>query len=641
MSDQRNSSQSKQTSQKPAGGFMGRGPMGGGPMHGGPMGMAMAGEKPKNFKRTMVTLLKYLKPYRISLLIALILAVASTVFTIIGPKLLGKATTKLFEGLVSKVTNAQGGGIDFAYIGHIILLLLILYIIGTICSYIMGYIMTSVSIKVTYDLRKKIAEKINRLPMKYFDTKTYGEVLSHVTNDVDTISTTLNQSMFQIVISIATVIGVLIMMLTISWLMTLVALLIIPLSTIFITFVVKKSQTYFKQQQDYLGHVNGHVEEMYAGHNVMRAFNGEEKSIQQFNGLNEELYKSGWKSQFLSGIMIPTMMFIGNLGYVAVCILGGYLTIQKTIQVGDILAFIQYVRSFTQPLAQIATMVNILQSTAAASERVFEFLDGEEEIAEASQPAIPGKVTGNVSFKNVSFGYIAGKTVINNFSADIKPGQKVAIVGPTGAGKTTIVKLLMRFYDVNAGAILLDGVDIRQFRRQDYRDTFGMVLQDAWLFNGSIRDNIRYGKIGATDEEIFAAAKTANIDHFVHTLPGGYDMVINEEASNISQGEKQLLTIARAVLADPKILILDEATSSVDTRTEVLIQEAMVDLMKGRTSFIIAHRLSTIRNADIILVMKDGEIVEQGNHEGLLQANGFYASLYNSQFETTPAENGK
>ncbi|MBN1643429.1 MAG: ABC transporter ATP-binding protein [Dehalococcoidales bacterium] len=640
MSAQGHSFQSKQTYQQPpAGGFMGRGrgPMGGGPMHMAGMG----GEKPKNFKRTMITLAQYLKPYRISLAIAMILAVASTVFTIIGPKLMGKATTKLFEGLVSKVTSAQGGGIDFAYIGHIILVLLVLYLVATVCSYIMGYLMTTVSIKVTYDLRKKISEKINRLPMKYFDTKTYGEVLSYVTNDVDTISTTLNQSMFQIVMSIATVIGVLVMMLTISWLMTLVAILIIPLSTIFVAAVIKKSQVYFRQQQDYLGHVNGHVEEMYAGHNVMKAFNGEEKSIRKFNGLNEELYKSGWKSQFLSGIMIPTMMFIGNLGYVAVCILGGYLTIKKTIEVGDILAFIQYVRSFTQPLAQIAAMVNILQSTAAAAERVFEFLSEEEEIPEEAHPATLEKVVGSISFKDVSFGYLDGKTVINNFSADIKPGQKVAIVGPTGAGKTTVVKLLMRFYDVNEGSILLDGVDIRQFRRNDYRSVFGMVLQDTWLFNSSIKENIRYGKIGASDEEIFAAAKLANIDHFVHTLPGGYDMVINEEANNISQGEKQLLTIARAVLADPKILILDEATSSVDTRTEVLIQEAMIDLMKGRTSFIIAHRLSTIRNADIILVMRDGEIVEQGSHEKLLQANGFYASLYNSQFETTLPENGK
>jgi ATP-binding cassette, subfamily B, multidrug efflux pump len=633
MSEQNNMNQGNQTSRKPTRGGFG----GGGPMHGGPMGMGIPGEKSKNFRRTMITLLRYLKPYRISLSFALVLAIVGTVFTIVGPKLLGNATTKLFEGLVAKIMHVPGGGIDFSYIGNIVLLLLILYIISAICSYIMGYIMTGVSIKVTYDLRKKISEKINHLPMKYFDTKTYGEVLSHVTNDVDTISNTLNQSMFQIVTSITTVIGVLVMMLTISWLMTLIAILIIPISMLFIMFVVKKSQVFFRDQQDYLGHVNGHVEEMYSGHNVMRAFNGEEKSIRKFNDLNDELYKSAWKSQFVSGIMMPIMMFIGNVGYVVVCILGGYLVIQKTIQVGDILAFIQYVRSFTQPLAQIASMVNILQSTAAAAERIFEFFGEEEEVNEAIQPVLLANVSNNISFANVSFGYTPGKTIINDFSIDVKPGQKVAIVGPTGAGKTTIVKLLMRFYDVNKGAILMGGVDIRQFRRQDYRSIFGMVLQDTWLFNGSIKDNIRYGKIGASDTQVYAAAKTANVDHFVHTLPGGYDFILNEETTNISQGQKQLLTIARAVLADPKILILDEATSSVDTRTEVFIQEAMADLMKGRTSFIIAHRLSTIRNADIILVMKDGEIVEQGNHKQLLQANGFYASLYNSQFETTIA----
>ena len=612
----------------------GRGPMG---AH-GPGMMSVPGEKPRNFRRTMITLLGYLKPYRFQLLAALILTVASTAFTIIGPKLLGNATTRLFEGLVAKITHVPGAAIDFGYIGNIALLLLGLYIISTAFFYIVGYVMTSISIKVTYDLRKKISEKINRLPMKYFDTKTYGEVLSHVTNDVDTISNTLNQGMFQIVTSIATVIGVLIMMLTISWLMTLVAILVIPISIVFISLVVKKSQSYFRRQQDYLGHVNGHVEEMYSGHSVVRAFNGEEKSIRKFDGLNNELYKAAWKSQFLSGIMMPVMMFIGNLSYVAVCILGGYLAVQRAIQVGDILAFIQYVRSFTQPLSQIANMVNILQSTAAAAERVFEFLREEEEVTEVAQPATLGKVAGSVSFKNVYFGYTPGKNVINNFSAEIKPGQKVAIVGPTGAGKTTMVKLLMRFYDVNSGAILVDGIDIRQVRRQELRNAFGMVLQDTWLLNGSVKDNIRYGRLGATDEEVYAAARTANVDHFIHTLPAGYDMVLNEEATNISQGQKQLLTIARAVLADPKILILDEATSSVDTRTEVLIQEAMADLMKGRTSFIIAHRLSTIRNADIILVMRDGEIVEQGSHGQLLEANGFYASLYNSQFETSTAE---
>jgi ATP-binding cassette subfamily B protein len=604
-------------------------------MGGGHMGMGVPGEKAKNFRRTMTTLARYLKPYRVQLVAALVLAIVGTVFAIIGPKLLGNATSKLFEGLVAKVMRVPGAAIDFGYIGHIVLLLLGLYLISAVCSYVMGYVMTGVSIKVTYDLRKRIAEKIDRLPMKYFDTKTHGEVLSHVTNDVDTVSNTLNQSMFQIVTSVTTIIGVLVMMLTISWLMTLVALLLIPLSMLFITAVVKRSQVYFRKQQDYLGHVNGHVEEVYSGHNVMRAFNGEEQSVQKFNGLNEELYQAAWKSQFLSGMMMPAMNFIGNLGYVVVCILGGYLVIQRTIQLGDILAFIQYVRSFTQPLAQIANMVNILQSTAAAAERVFEFLGEQEETAEIAQPVLLDKVSGNVRFENVSFGYDAGKNVINDFSADITPGQKVAIVGPTGAGKTTIVKLLMRFYDVRKGAILLDGVDTRQFRRENYRSAFGMVLQDTWLFNGTIRENIRYGRLGATDEEVYAAARTANVDHFVRTLPGGYDTVVNEEASNISQGEKQLLTIARAVLADPRILILDEATSSVDTRTEVLIQEAMGELMQGRTSFIIAHRLSTIRNADVILVMREGEIVEQGTHEQLLQANGFYASLYRSQFETS------
>jgi ATP-binding cassette subfamily B protein len=607
-------------------------------MGGGPMGMGIPGEKARNFGATMMTLLQYLKPYRVSIIIALILALVSTAFTIIGPKLLGNATTKLFEGLVAKVTNVPGAGIDFAYIGHIALLLLGLYVISSACSYIMGYIMTGVSIKVTYDLRKKISEKINRIPMKYFDTKAYGEVLSHVTNDIDLISNTLNQSMFQLFVSVTTIIGVLVMMLTISWLMTLVAILIVPISLVFIMFVVQRSQRHFRRQQDYLGHVNGHVEEMYSGHNVMQAFNGEEKSIQKFDGLNEELYGAAWKSQFFSGMMMPVMTFIGNLGYVVVCTLGGYLAIQRAIQVGDILAFIQYVRSFTQPLGQIATMVNILQSTAAAAERVFEFLREDEETPEVTQPAKLDRVTGGVTFKNVYFGYNPAKIIINNFSADIRPGQKVAIVGPTGAGKTTMVKLLMRFYDVNNGAILVDGVDIRQFRRQDYRNAFGMVLQDTWLFNGSIKDNIRYGRLNAADDEVVSAAKTAYIDHFVHTLPHGYDMELNEEATNISQGQKQLLTIARAVLANPKILILDEATSSVDTRTEVLIQQAMEQLMEGRTSFIIAHRLSTIRNADIILVMRDGEIVEQGNHKELLRANGFYASLYNSQFETSLAE---
>ncbi|WP_052471058.1 ABC transporter ATP-binding protein [Dehalococcoides mccartyi] len=619
------------------------GPMGGG-MHmgGGPMGgmrMAHSGEKARNFKDTMTSLLKYLTPYRFTLIIALVLAIFGTVFTIIGPKLLGNATTKLFEGLVSKVMNAPGAGIDFTYIGNIVLILVGLYAVSAICSYIMGYIMTGVSIKVTYDLRKQIAEKINRLPMKFFDNKTYGEVLSHVTNDVDLISNTLTQSMSQMVTSVVTILGVLVMMFTINWIMALASLIIVPVSIGLISLIVGRSQKYFRKQQDYLGHINGHVEEMYSAHNVMKAFNGEEKSITKFEGLNEELYGASWKSQFLSSIMMPMMNFIGNLSYVVVCILGGFLAIQKTIQVGDILAFVQYVRSFTQPLAQTANIVNILQSTAAAAERIFEFLGEGEEVPEPANPVSLKDISGAVSFKDVSFGYSPTKVIIKNFNADIKPGQRVAIVGPTGAGKTTMVKLLMRFYDVNSGAILVDGVNIQDIKRQEYRSAFGMVLQDTWLFNGSIMDNIRFGKLDATDDEVYTAAKTAYIDHFIHTLPNGYEMVMNEESSNISQGQKQLLTIARAVLANPKILILDEATSSVDTRTEMLIQQAMENLMQGRTAFIIAHRLSTIRNADIILVMKDGAIVEQGNHKELLEANGFYASLYNSQFESGLIEN--
>lgn len=611
-----------------------------GPMGQGPMGGIGTGEKAKNFKGTMTNLLKYLKPYRISLIISMVLAVASTGFTIIGPKLLGNATTKLYDGLVGKIMHVPGAGIDFTYIGHILITLAILYVASAIFNYIMGYIMTSVSVKVTYDLRKKISEKINRLPIKYFDNKPYGEVLSHVTNDVTLISNTLNQSMSQMVISVTTIIGVLIMMFTISWLMALVALFIVPISMMLVMTMVRKSQKYFRKQQDYIGHINGHVEEMYSGHNVMQAFNGEEKSLQKFDGLNEELYKTSWKAQFFSGIMMPMMLFIGNLGYVVMCILGGILVIQKTIQVGDILAFIQYIRRYTQPLGQAANMVNILQSTAAAAERVFEFIDEEEESLEPAKPLSIPNLIGSVAFKNVFFGYNPAKTVINNFSADIQPGQKIAIVGPTGAGKTTMVKLLMRFYDVSQGAILVDGIDIRKLRRQEHRSAFGMVLQDTWLFNGTIKDNIRYGKLTATDEEIYAAAKMAYVDDFIHALPGGYDMVLNEDSTNISQGQKQLLTIARAFLANPKILILDEATSSVDTRTEILIQKAMENLTQGRTTFIIAHRLSTIKNADMILVMRDGEIVEQGNHQDLLQANSFYATLYNSQFERTVADAG-
>ena len=608
-----------------------RPPVGGGPM-GGPPGMLRGGEKARNFKGTMAKLLKYLRPYRVSIAIVLIFAIASTVFFILGPKILGKATTKLFEGIVSQI-QGSGTGIDFAYIGNILLTLLGLYLISAIFSFIQGWIMTNVAMKITYGFRTSIAEKINRLPLRYFDGTNQGEVLSRITNDVDTISQTLNQSMTQIITSVTSVLGVLVMMFSISWMMTLVALVILPLSAAFIMLVVKNSQKYFKQQQDYLGHVNGHVEEMYGSHIVMKAFNGEKRSVEKFDGYNGTLYDSAWKSQFLSGLMMPVMMFIGNLGYVGVAILGGYLAVRGVITVGDIQAFIQYVRSFTQPIAQIANVSNVLQQTAAAAERVFEFLEEEEEALETESPVQLTKVAGLVEFKDVHFGYNPEKIIINDFSAEIKPGQKIAIVGPTGAGKTTMVKLLMRFYDINSGSILVDGHDIRSFSREGLRDLFGMVLQDAWLYNDTIMENIRYGRLDASDEQVMDAARTANVDHFIRTLPDGYNMMLDEEASNVSQGQKQLLTIARAILSDPKILILDEATSSVDTRTEVLIQKAMDRLMEGRTSFIIAHRLSTIRNADWILVMNDGDIVEQGTNEELLAKNGFYASIYNSQFE--------
>lgn len=610
----------------------------GGGHGGGHMGGGMRKiEKAKNFKETMNKLLQYLKPYKFSILIVIIFAIGSAAFAIVGPKILGKATTKLFEGLVDKVTGVHGAAIDFTYIGNIALLLLGLYIASTVFSIIQGYIISGVAQKVSYNFRKEIDEKINRMPLKYFDKTTHGEVLSRVTNDVDTVSQTLNQSMSQIITSVITIIGVLIMMLSISWQMTLVALLILPVSMMLIMGVVKRSQKYFKSQQEYLGHVNGQVEEIYSGHNIVKAFNTEEEEVKKFEEVNDTLYHSAWKSQFLSGMMMPIMMFIGNIGYVAVSILGGWLAVKRTIAVGDILAFVQYVRSFTQPIAQVAQIANVLQSTAAAAERVFEFLDEEEEIPETKNPVKLQEVKGEVTFKDVQFGYNPDKIIINNFSANIKPGQKVAIVGPTGAGKTTIVKLLMRFYDVNSGTICIDGHDIKDFTREDLRNMFGMVLQDTWLFNGSIMENIRYGRLDATDEEVIEAAKAAHVHSFVKTLPNKYQMELNEEASNVSQGQKQLLTIARALLADPKILILDEATSSIDTRTEVLIQKAMENLMEGRTSFIIAHRLSTIRDADLILVMKDGDIVEQGNHEELLKADGFYASLYNSQFESADA----
>ena len=607
----------------------------GGPMGGGPHGGMGAGEKAKDFKGTIKKLMKYLSEYKIGLIFVLLFAIGSTIFNIAGPKILGKATTEIFTGLVGKVSGSSG--IDFEKIAHILIFLMCLYVTSAIFSFIQGYIMTGVSQKLTYRLRKEISEKINRMPMNYFDTRTHGEVLSRVTNDIDTLSQSLNQSATQIITSFTTIIGVLIMMLSISPLMTLVALLILPISLGLISTIVKRSQRHFKNQQEYLGHVNGQVEEVYGGHNIVKAFNKEADVIKEFDETNEILYQSAWKSQFFSGMMMPIMQFVGNLGYVAVAILGGYLAIKKTIEVGDIQSFIQYVRNFTQPITQVAQVANMLQSTAAASERVFEFLEEEEEDQFAQNPVSVEGLEGNVEFDHVHFGYNADKIIINDFSAKVKQGQKIAIAGPTGAGKTTMIKLLMRFYDVNSGAILIDGHNLKDFNRGELRQMFGMVLQDTWLFHGSIKENIRYGKLDATDEEVIEAAKAAHVHRFVQTLPNGYDMELNEEASNVSQGQKQLLTIARAILADPKILILDEATSSVDTRTEVRIQKAMDNLMRGRTSFIIAHRLSTIRDADLILVMKDGDIIEQGNHEELLKQNGFYAELYNSQFEKTSA----
>ncbi len=618
-----------------------RGPGGHGPMGGHP---GVPGEKAKNFKGTMKRLLRYLKPFLPSVIVVLIFAVASTVFMIVGPTLLGNATTEIFNGVMGKLAGTSAG-INFEAVGSTLLLLLLLYLVSALFSYFQNFLMTGVSMKLTYRFRREISEKINRLPLSYFDTRTHGEVLSRVTNDVDTVSNSLNQSLTQLITAATSIIGVLIMMLRISWLLTLVTVIIIPVALLLVSAIVKRSQKYFIGQQRYLGEVNGHVEEMYAGHNVMKAFNGEEKSIEKFDGLNEKLYKVAWKSQFLSGLMMPVMGFVGNLGYVAVCVLGGFLAVQDLvffggavtvgrIAVGDIQAFIQYVRLFNQPITQTMNIANVFQSTAAAAERVFEFLNEPEEIPEKENPVHPGEIQGHVEFKNVHFGYLPEKTIINDFSAEVQPGRKVAIVGPTGAGKTTMVKLLLRYYDVNGGAILLDGHDIRDFRRDELRDAFGMVLQDTWLFKGTIMENIRYGRLSASDEEVVAAAKAAHADHFIRTLPDGYQMEINEESSNISQGQKQLLTIARAILADPAVLILDEATSSVDTRTEVRIQRAMENLMKGRTSFIIAHRLSTIRDADIILVMRDGDIVEQGSHDELIAKNGFYAALYNSQFES-------
>ena len=604
-------------------------------MHGmkGPHGGMRGGAKAKDFKGSLKKLVKYMSVYKVQMLFVAVFAVCGTVFNIVGPKILGKATTEIFNGLVSKVSG--GSGMDFGKIGQILLITLGLYVVSALCSFIQGMIMTGISQKTTYRLRKDITEKVNRMPMDYFDTKPVGEVLSRVTNDVDTLGQSLNQSATQLITSVTTLIGVLVMMLSISPLMTVVALLILPISVGLISFVMKHSQKYFSGQQEYLGNVNGQVEEVYSGHNVIKAFNKEDDVIREFDRTNDKLYESAWKSQFFSGMMMPVMQFVGNLGYVGVAILGGFLAIKKTIEVGDIQSFIQYVRNFTQPIQQVAQVTNMLQLAAASSERVFEFLEEKEEDQTVEHPVSVEGLHGNVQFENVHFGYNPEKIIINDFSANVKEGQKIAIVGPTGAGKTTMIKLLMRFYDVNSGSIKIDGHDVRDFNRSELREMFGMVLQDTWLFHGTIMDNIRYGKLDATEEEVIQAAKAAHVHRFVQTLPGGYQMEINEEATNISQGQKQLLTIARAILADPKILILDEATSSVDTRTEVRIQKAMDNLMKGRTSFVIAHRLSTIRDADLILVMKDGDIIEQGTHTQLLAQNGFYAELYNSQFEST------
>lgn len=588
-------------------------------------------DKAKDFKGTLKQLAHYLSPYKYHILTVVLFAILSAAFSIIGPKIMGNATTEIFNGLMDKISG--GSGIDFAKIGRILIFLLGLYAVSAFCTFIQNFLMSGVSQKIAYGLRKQISEKLNHLPMKYFDTKTHGEILSRVTNDVDTVSSNLDQCMTQMITSITTLIGVVIMMLTISPLMTLAVIIIIPIALIILAFIVSHSQKYFQRQQEYLGHVNGKVEEVYGGHNIVKAFNGEEDAREEFQKLNQTLYRSSWKSQFFSGIMHPLMNFIGNLGYVVVSIMGGYLVIQNQITVGDIQSFIQYVRNFMNPLSNVAQVVNLIQATIAATERVFEFLGEEEEVPETEHPVSTENLSGNITFSHVKFGYNPDKTIIKDFNATVKQGQKVAIVGPTGAGKTTMVKLLMRFYDINSGSIQIDGHDIKEFKRQDLRRMFGMVLQDTWLFSGTIEDNVKYGKMDATFEAVENACREAHADHFIKTLPDSYHMVINEEGNNVSQGQKQLLTIARVILADPKILILDEATSSVDTRTEEYIQKAMDKLMENRTSFIIAHRLSTIRNADLILVMDHGDIVEQGNHEELLKKNGFYAKLYNSQFE--------
>ena len=590
----------------------------------------MGGEKAKDFKGTIGKLFRYIGKYKAAVVVVAIFAIGSTVFNVVCPKVLGKATTALSEGIMNKITG--NGGIDFTYIGKILLFCLGLYVLSVAFSFVQGFIMTGITQKVCYRMRREVSEKINRMPMSYFESRTYGEVLSRITNDIDTMGNGLNQSITQLITSVSTVIGVIVMMLTISPLMTLISVLILPISIMLMMFVIKKSQRFFKQQQEYVGHINGQVEEVYGGHNVIKAFNKENDVRREFHETNETLYKSAWKSQFFSGLMQPIMMFVGNLGYVAVAISGAALAIRGPIQIGDIQAFIQYMKDLTQPVQQVAQVTNMMQQMAAAAERVFELLEEKEEEQIVENPVSTEGIKGEVTFEHVKFGYNPDQIIIKDFSAHVKPGQQVAIVGPTGAGKTTMVKLLMRFYDVNGGAILLDGHNIKDFNRRELRDVFGMVLQDTWLFKGTIMENIRYGRLDATDEEVIAAAKAAHAHRFISTLPGGYNMELNEEITNISQGQKQLLTIARAILADNPVLILDEATSSVDTRTEHRIQRAMDNLMKGRTSFVIAHRLSTIKNADIILVMKDGDIIEQGNHDELMAQNGFYADLYNSQW---------
>ncbi|WP_308531135.1 ABC transporter ATP-binding protein [uncultured Paenibacillus sp.] len=602
--------------------------------HGGPggPGMGMPVEKAKDFKGTLKRLIRYLRPHKVQLAAVLVMAILSTVFSIFSPKVMGKATTKLFEGIVAKIQGVPGAEIDFQYVWQIIMILIGLYVLSALFGYVQQYLMAGVAQKTVYDLRKDVNAKLNKLPLKYFDARTHGEILSRVTNDVDNIAGTLQQSLTQLITSILTIIGVIAMMLSISPLMTLIAVLTLPLSIVAITSIAKRSQKQFVRQQKELGQLNGHVEEMYTGHKIIKAFGRETKSLEEFDNINERLYEAGWKAQFISGVIMPIMSFIGNIGYVLVSVVGGILVTKRTIEIGDVQAFIQYSRQFTMPITQTANIANIIQSTVASAERVFEILDEEEQVPETANPAVLERPRGDVAFNHVQFGYDPEHLLIEDMNIDVKQGQTIAIVGPTGAGKTTLINLLMRFYEVNGGSITVDGVNIAEMKRGDLRSLFGMVLQDTWLFNGTIRDNIAYGREGATEEEVVRAAKTAYADHFIRTLPGGYNTILNEEASNISQGQKQLLTIARAILADPAILILDEATSSVDTRTEVHIQKAMNELMKGRTSFVIAHRLSTIRDADLILVMNHGTVIEKGTHEELLALGGFYADLYNSQF---------